>query len=171
MSAILNKEISLLIEILERAYNKSSWHGTNLRGSIRGLNITQLSRRPAPKRHNCWELVIHAAYWKYVVYRRLTGSEKGEFPRMPSNWPKMPAKADLKSWREDLALLEKYHKLLLEAVRKFPAKKLDSRPASSKVPYKQIIYGVAAHDLYHAGQIQLLKRLIKTEKEIKNRNK
>jgi hypothetical protein len=75
----------------------------------------------------------------------------------------MPAKPDLKSWQSDLALLEKYHELLLNTIRNFPATKLNRRLPSSQMPYIQMIYGVASHDLYHAGQIQLLKRLYKTK--------
>ena len=162
MSKKPNPEIMLLVEIIERAYNKQSWHGTNLRGSLRGLTIAQLIWRPGPKRHNCWEIALHTAYWKYAVFRRLTGSDKGSFPRTPSDWPRMPSKHDQKSWRSDLALLEKYHGLLLNSVKDLPPVKLNRLLPKSKLPYRQIIYGVASHDIYHAGQIQLLKRLYKT---------
>ena len=68
------REIALLVEILDRAYNRRSWHGTNLRGSLRGLTPAQLAWRPGKNRHNIWEVVVHAAYWKYAVWRRLTGA-------------------------------------------------------------------------------------------------
>lgn len=163
MNSRLKPLTGLLIEFIEKAYDKKSWHGTNLRGSIRGLTIKQLTWRPGKNRHNAWEIALHAAYWKYATYRRLTGSEKGSFPRTPSDWPAMPKKPDLRSWKADLALLQKYHKLLIEAVRDFPQAKLDKRMPKSDLLYKQIIYGIASHDLYHAGQIQLLKRLMKSK--------
>ena len=62
----------LLVASVEEAFRHRSWHGTNLRGSIRGLTPAEASWRPAAGRHNIWELVVHAAYWKYVVRRKLT---------------------------------------------------------------------------------------------------
>ena len=52
--------------LLDEAFDRRSWHGTNLRGSIRGLPRSTAAWRPAPDRHNIWELVVHAAYWKYA---------------------------------------------------------------------------------------------------------
>ena len=157
----LDSRIALLIEILDQAFEKQAWHGTNLRGSIRGLSVKQLLWRPSPKRHNIWEITLHAAYWKYAVHHRLTGGEKGSFPRSPSDWPRIPDRPDSKAWKLDLALLTEQHKLLRQAIIDFPASKLNSHPAKSKLRYVQLIYGVASHDLYHAGQIQLLKRMQK----------
>ncbi|HMF08109.1 MAG TPA: DinB family protein, partial [Thermoanaerobaculia bacterium] len=70
-------KIAFLIHALDEAYDKSAWHGTNLRGSLRGVSAKAADKRPAPGRHNIRELVVHAAYWKYVARRRLTGAERG----------------------------------------------------------------------------------------------
>lgn len=153
--------IALLIEILDQAFDKQAWHGTNLRGSVRGLSIKQLLWRPSPKRHNIWENVLHTAYWKYAVWRRLTGGEKGSFPRSPSDWPRIPDRLDSKAWKLDLALLTDQHKLLRQAIIDFPPSKLYSALPKSKAKYVHLIYGISSHDLYHAGQIQLLKRMQK----------
>jgi DinB superfamily len=67
------RELQQLLANLDQAYDKRSWHGTNLRGSIRGLTAQKATWRPRRGRHNIWELVVHAAYWKYVVCRRLAG--------------------------------------------------------------------------------------------------
>ena len=72
-----NPQIKLLLSLIDEAYEKKTWHGPNLRGSIRGLTAKQASWRPSPKRHNIWEIVVHAAYWKYIVRRRLLGEKKG----------------------------------------------------------------------------------------------
>ncbi len=157
----LDSRIALLIEILDQAFEKQAWHGTNLRGSIRGLLVKQLLWRPSLKRHNIWENILHTAYWKYAVHRRLTGGEKGSFPRSPSDWPRIPDRPDSKAWKLDLALLTDQHKLLRQAIIDFPPSKLYSTLPKSKVKYIHLIYGISSHDLYHAGQIQLLKRMQK----------
>jgi len=62
-----------ILALIDEAFDKTSWHGPNLRGSIRGVDAGLAAWRPAPGRHNIWELTLHAAYWKYAVRRRLTG--------------------------------------------------------------------------------------------------
>ena len=73
-------DLQHLLVILDQAYDHRSWHGTNLRGSIRGLSPEQAAWRPAAGRHNIWELVVHSAYWKYAARRRLTGEPRHVFP-------------------------------------------------------------------------------------------
>ncbi len=156
-------ETRLLLDLIDQAYDHRAWHGTNLRGSLRGLSPEQLIWRPAPGRHNIWEIMLHAAYWKYIVLRRLTDGAKGEFERSPSDWPEIPDRCDSAAWKRDIAVLTKYHKLLRQAVADFPVKKLFTIPEKSKITYVQFIHGIASHDLYHAGQIQLIKRLQKSK--------
>jgi uncharacterized damage-inducible protein DinB len=152
-------EVRLLLTILDQAYDHPSWHGTNLRGSIRRVSSRQAAWRPAVRRHNIWELVVHAAYWKYAAWRRLTGQPRGSFPFKGSNWFPRPEEATERAWRSDKALLEKMHASLRETVARLSPRDLYSTPRGSKVSNGSLLSGVAAHDLYHAGQIQLLKRL------------
>jgi hypothetical protein len=151
--------ISQLLAIMDAAYNRKSWHGTNLRGSIRGLTPARAAWRPAPARHNIWELIVHAAYWKYVGLRRLTGGARGSFPLKGSNWMTRPQDASVKALTSDVALLEQMHRALREAVAGLSPRELAITPPGSSVTNFALLSGVAAHDLYHAGQIQLLKRL------------
>jgi hypothetical protein len=148
-----------LLAIIDQAYNRKSWHGTNLRGSIRGVSAKQAAWRPAPKRHNIWELVRHAAYWKYVVRRRLTGELRGSFPIKGSNWFRPPEEYSEKTWKADIALLDQMHGSMREAVAGLAIEDLQYTPTGSTTSNFSQISGIAAHDLYHAGQIQLLKRL------------
>jgi hypothetical protein len=147
-----------LLAIMDAAYDRKSWHGTNLRGSIRGLTVRQAVWRPSPKRHNIWELVVHAAYWKYTAFRRFTRAPRGSFPLKGSNWFGRE-RLDERAWREDVALLERSHRDLRAAVAQLTPADLTKTPRGSKVSNFALVSGVAAHDLYHAGQIQLLKRL------------
>ena len=161
MASKSDPRIDLLIEIIDQAFDKPSWHGTNLRGSLRGLTVQQLLWRPSPKRHNIWEIALHTAYWKYAVHRRMTGAPKGLFPRKPSNYPAIPKNPDKSIWKDDLALLAEWHNKFRQVVRQFPSSKWGKCPPESKWTFYQTASGIASHDLYHAGQIQLLKRMLK----------
>lgn len=151
--------IELLLRLIDEAYEKKAWHGTNLRGALRGMTPEEALWRPAPGRHNAWELTIHAAYWKYAVRRRLTGEKRGSFSIKGSNWFDSPSKPDERAWRETVALLDREHRAMRETIAQLPARKLSVKVKGSKYTNVALIYGVAAHDVYHTGQIQLIKRL------------
>ena len=152
-------EIAQLLLVIDQAYDHKSWHGTSLRGSIRRLSPQEAAWRPAPGRHNIWELVVHAAYWKYVVWRRLTSAARGSFPLTGSNWFRRPEEMTETAWRSDVALLDRMHRSLRDAVANLSTNTRHQTVRGSKDGDVALITGVAAHDLYHAGQIQLLKRL------------
>jgi hypothetical protein len=153
----LASEIRLLLDLLDEAFDKKSWHGPNLRGSIRGVTAAQAAWRPAPGRHNIWELTLHAAYWKYVVRRRITGEKRGSFLLEGSNFFARPVEQSEAAWKRDIAILVAEHKTLQQAVARLS---LDShQPGSKWRATLYLIRGAAAHDLYHAGQIRLLRRL------------
>ena len=151
--------IQLLTQIVDQAFHRKSWHGTTLKGSLRGLTVDMAIWRPTIDRHNIWELTLHTAYWKYIVRRRLTRDKTLCFSRKPSNWPALPEDATAKLLKEDVALLQSEHDLLLAAIREFPPSQLNKRATESQWTYAEHVHGIAAHDLYHAGQIQLLKKL------------
>jgi len=153
-------ELALLLRILDRAFDHASWHGVTLRGSLRRVTAAQAAWRPHASRHNVWETVLHCAYWKYAVWRRLTGAPRGSFPLGGSNWWSRPdGPATERAWREDRALLDRTHVALRDAVARTPPASLDRRSRTLKTTPFDLISGIAAHDLYHAGQIQLLKVL------------
>ncbi len=148
----LRFSIRLLLEIIDAAYEKKAWHGPNLKQSLRGVTAEDAAWRPAPGRHNIWEITVHAAYWKYVVRRKLRGEPRSSFSLQGSNWFARPVSGSEKAWREDRALLDEEHRKFREAVLKLLHAK------AGKVPLTQV-FGVAFHDIYHAGQIRLLRRL------------
>jgi uncharacterized damage-inducible protein DinB len=154
--------------MLDEAYDHHTWHGTNLKGSVRRVSAAQATKRPAPGRHNVWELAVHAAYWKYAVLRRLTGAKRGSFPLKGSNWFASPARASETQWRQTLALLDETHRCLREAVAALPAAALSRRTKGSRYTPAEHIAGIAFHDTYHAGQIQLVKRLVRVRVRVRS---
>jgi hypothetical protein len=161
---VAHPEIDSLLALLDEAYSRAAWHGPNLRGSIRGVTAREAALRPGKGRHNIWELVVHAAYWKYTVRRRLLGEKRGSFALPGSNFFKRSAEPSGKAWRADVALLESEHRKLREAVSSIPPNTLDRPARGSKTIVRRLIAGIAFHDVYHAGQIQLIKRFVRIKK-------
>ena len=145
----------LVLALLDEAYEKKTWHGPNLKQSIKGVTSREAAWRPGPGRHNIWEVMLHAAYWKYAVRRRIEGGKRGSFALKGSNFFARPEKGRLNdaAWRADKKLLESEHLALSAAVAKVL---LTERSAK----FVNQLYGVAFHDIYHAGQIRLLRRLM-----------
>ena len=143
--------MEFLLDLLDEAFDKKSWHGPNLRASVRGVTARQAAWRPGPSRHNIWELALHAAYWKYVVRRRITGEKRGSFVLAGSNFFERPVELSEAAWKRDIGILQAEHRNLRRAVAQLPSR-LDRATL-------HLIRGAAAHDLYHAGQIRLLRRL------------
>jgi hypothetical protein len=151
--------VALILRQIDKAYDHKSWHGPTLRGALKGVNAETAAWRPAAGRHNIWELAVHAAYWKYTVLRRIADLPKGSFPLSGSNWFPRPEDRSELAWKRDLRLLEDTHRELRAAVETVRDKDLDRIAPGSKTLLVDLLLGIASHDLYHAGQIQLIKRL------------
>lgn len=151
--------VAMLVAMIDEAFERRAWHGPTLRGSLRGVTAKQAAWRPGRRRHNIWEVTVHAAYWKYVVRSRITGEKRGSFRLAGSNWFKRPESDPLeRAWEDDVRLLVEEHRRLRETILALPVRALDAR-IRGRDTTAFTIRGIAAHDLYHAGQIQLLKRL------------
>jgi hypothetical protein len=151
----------LLLRQYDEAFNRKSWHGPNLRGSVRGVTEEEAAWRVRPHRHNIWEITIHAAYWKYAVRRRLTGEKRGTFVLKGSNWFTCPGPSVPRRWNDAVRLLENEHRLLRKAIAALRESDFGRTPPESGTTIMMMVTGIIAHDLYHAGQIQLLKRLVR----------
>jgi hypothetical protein len=147
------KSDKLILRFLDEAYENRTWHGPNLKQSLRGISAKQAAWRPAPGRHNIWELAVHAAYWKYAVRRRIEGGTRGSFVLKGSNFFERPKELTETAWRADRDLLEQEHRALRSTVTR-------ALEIGRAEPWLATIYGVAFHDVYHAGQIRLLRRLM-----------
>lgn len=146
---------TLLVDLFEEAFDRKTWHGPNLWQSLRGVTAEQAVFRPAPNRHNIWEVALHAAYWKYAVRRRLEGGKRGSFRLQGSNFfhrPE-PGRSNEAAWMADKAILRSEHAALRKAMQKALRKTVTPKTL-------QMLWGVAFHDVYHAGQIRLLRRLM-----------
>lgn len=154
MSPTKAQTAKLVLALLNEAYEKKTWHGPNLKQSLKGVSVVQATWRPGTGRHNIWELTLHAAYWKYAVRRRIEGNKRGSFALKGSNFFPRPQKGNATeaAWAADRKLLQREHRALCASVAKVLRTARGDR-------FLRQLYGVAFHDVYHAGQIRLLRRL------------
>jgi len=147
--------------MFDRSFGRRAWHGPILKGSLKGITIEQALWRPAPKRHNIWEIMLHCAFWMFAVRRSITGIKAEKFSRKGFNWPALPKVTDKKQWKKDVALLTNEYQLLRKTLENISEDDLWKVMPKSKTAYFHVVYGISYHNIYHAGQIQLLKCLQK----------
>ncbi len=151
----------LLLENVQPRPGRGAWHGgpTPL-GALRGVAAAQAAWTPAFGRKSIWQLALHIAYWTYAVRRRLEGGSGARFPRSPANWPEVPEQPDAKRWAEDVTLLKTERERLGATIEKISSSRYGTVLSGGKRwTIGELIVGIAQHDAYHTGQIQMLKRL------------
>lgn len=143
---------------LRRALEGEAWHGPSLLELLAGLSAEQAASHPIAGAHSIWELVLHLATDYDLVLRRLAGD--GLRLTGAQDWPPCPAPTE-ENWQHTVQELKRKNQELRKAVRGFPDERLDDRlvPEVPYTAYTQFI-GVTQHNLYHAGQIALLKRAL-----------
>lgn len=157
-------EILRLEEQLRLTLEGEAWHGPSILEVLEGVTAEQASSHPIPGAHSIWELVLHIISDYTLVLRRLGGDGRQLTPE--EGWPDCPPPT-AENWQRAVESLRRLNQELRDAVRKFPAEQLDMPlvPESPYTAYTQFI-GVTQHNLYHAGQISLLKRAIGRAKEM-----
>ena len=152
-------ETTSVVLLLDEGFSKAAWHGPNLLGSLRGITLPELLCRPRKDGHNAWELAVHCAYWKYAVRNRLVAGRRNTFPLVGSNFFRRDTGASLADWKKDLALLKAQHKALKATILGLNPRTYGNRVQGAIHTVRRLVLGIAAHDIYHAGQISLLKRM------------
>jgi uncharacterized damage-inducible protein DinB len=159
----MSDPLNLLAALAHANFQGTAWQGAALAGAVRGLSAAEALRRPAKGRRNIHEIVLHAAYWKYAVRRRLNPADDAPFPGSPANWPVAPASPDDAEWRRAATLLKREHKKLIHAIGSLDVASLDQVPPGGRTWTRaQLIMGIASHDAYHTGQVQLIKKLVRS---------
>jgi uncharacterized damage-inducible protein DinB len=152
------KETARIADQLSRAYSGKAWHGPSLRTLLRGVTAAQAAQRAIPSAHTIWELVLHIAAWDRVVCERILGGKTTKLPP-EENFPTVRDISET-AWKKTLRELEKQHRALKAAMLKFPTAKLDRNLSGGDYTYYITMHGAVQHDLYHAGQIAILKKMV-----------
>ena len=153
------RDVGLLHDQLHRAFTGPAWHGPSVRAVLAGVSATTAAAHPIAGGHSIWEIAKHIAAWKAFVRRRIEG-EPIESVAADDDWPAVGEASDA-AWTDALADLESAHEKLLATVAGLAAGRLAaplaSEPGTTETVYTTVL-GIGQHDLYHAGQMAVLKR-------------
>lgn len=153
-------QTALLADQIRRAFEGEAWHGDSVLEILKGITAEQAAARPLKNAHSIWEIVGHIAAWDGAVLTRTGGqaatvSDKDNFPAVKD--------ASEAAWRRTVEHLAQVHAELVKAVANFPDSRLQEQVPGKREPYYNYYYmfsGIVQHELYHAGQIAILKKAV-----------
>jgi uncharacterized damage-inducible protein DinB len=151
----ISSEATRIAELLRRAFDGSAWHGPALLELLKDVDAATAAAKTLAKVHSIWELVLHIEVWDRAALRRLTG-EKYQ-PTGLANFPPVP-KPTTTAWRKAIAATKRTHNTLVKTVAGLPDSRLGDRVPGKRYDFYQMLHGIAQHELYHAGQIAILKK-------------
>src|SRR6185503_14401691 len=143
--------------ILEEGYGPGAWYGSDLRTAVAEVTPATAFARPATGRHNIAEVALHHAYWAGQIAAKLTGAAAAPFPVEGEDWFEVADESRL-SWSAITAALEASQQRLSQAVSEI-ASGARTSPLGEAERFDMVL-GITGHAAYHAGQIQLIKKLI-----------
>jgi uncharacterized damage-inducible protein DinB len=150
-------ETDRILDQMDRAYSGDAWHGPPLMQVLAGVSADDASAHPIPGAHSIWEIVQHLTSWKAISQRRLFG----EPIRVPTelDWPPVRETSDA-AWQRALEKLSENHAGLRNVTARFSEDQLQGKAAGPDYTCYQVLHGMIQHDLYHAGQIAILKKAL-----------
>jgi len=154
-------EVERILDQFRRAFDGEAWHGPSLLSLLSDVSATQAVSHPIPSAHSIWELVLHIAAWERACRRRLQG-DKAQLSDV-ENFPPISDSSE-QAWERAKQELIQTHRELLEVIASVDDSRLDEPIISdSTTRYSSIyvtLHGVVQHDLYHGGQIAILKKAL-----------
>ena len=151
-------EIERIADQLKRAFEGEAWHGPSVRELLATTTCGQAAERPIPGAHTIWEIVVHMGVWESVVRRRLLGETIADLAP-EQDWPAVE-NATEPAWRKALEELEQGHLQMRQAIAQLTDKLLDDTVSGKGYSIYVMLHGVIQHNLYHAGQIAILKKAL-----------
>lgn len=152
----MKSEGARIADQLRRAFDGSAWHGPALLELLSDVDAATAAAKPVPEAHSIWELVLHIAVWDDAGLRRLSG--KKWQPTGLANFPRVTKPTEA-AWRKAVTATKRTHDRLVRTVAALPDSRLRERCPGKRYDFYHLLHGIAQHELYHAGQIAILKKL------------
>jgi len=155
MTTSSKSEPALIADQLCRAFEGDAWHGPALLELLQDVDARAASAKPIAGAHSIWELVLHIAVWDWATLQRLAGEVCQ--PEGEANFPPVKDKSDA-AWKKAVAGVKHTHDTLVKTVAALPELRLVEQVPGKDYNFYHLLHGVVQHELYHAGQIAILKK-------------
>jgi uncharacterized damage-inducible protein DinB len=156
----VSTETERIASQLNQSIEGPAWHGPSLKEVLEGVNAGMAAAKPLAGAHSIWDLVNHVLAWQAVALATLHGSEYHSLAG-EADWPRVSDRTE-SAWQSTLTRVDERKALLGQAIRGFPDDRLDELVPGRQFRFYDLVHGVVQHNLYHAGQIAILKRALLT---------
>ena len=150
-------ECTGIADQLQRAFYGSAWHGPAVMELLEDVDAATAAAKPLPNVHSIWELLLHVAVWDGAALTRLSGSKSQ--PTGDANFPPV-RNATAAAWRKTVADAKHKHDRLVKMVSQLSEDRLRDRVPGKRYNFYHMLHGIAQHELYHAGQMAILKKAV-----------
>lgn len=154
-------EVERIVDQFRRAFEGEAWHGPAVLPLLNGISAVEASAHPIPNAHSIWELVLHISAWERACMRRLEGDRA--YLSDDEDWQSVNETTE-DAWQKTKQELIDNHRQLLEVIGSLDQSRLDQPIIEDpSTPFSSVyvtLHGGVQHDLYHAGQIALLKKVL-----------
>jgi uncharacterized damage-inducible protein DinB len=157
---VSTSEVDRIRDQLRRAFEGEAWHGPSVLALLDGVTAQQAAAHPIQGAHSIWELTLHIAAWERACKRRLEGDPAQLTDQ--EDWP--ISDTSEAAWEQTKQQLIDNHRELMDAIARVDESRLNEPIINdANVPYSSVyvtLQGVVQHDLYHAGQIAMVKKAL-----------
>jgi len=149
-------ETDRIADQLKRAFDGQAWHGQSVLELLKDMGAEEAVARPVPGRHTIWEIVLHNIVWNTMAFESVGGKAMRNLP-LEEDWPRVEEYSE-DAWRTTLEKLGEVKVSLVRAISEFGDERLDDTVPGRSYSYYVLFHGLIQHNIYHAGQIAILKR-------------
>src|SRR5271165_786745 len=139
----------------DRVMHGDAWHGDPIWQILEGISAESAAHRPLADVHTIWEIVLHMIFWEGVAARRLAGQRAGLDEAL--NFPAMPSATEA-NWQKTLEQFRASNQAFRLALQALEVARMDELAAAGKRTFYDEAHGLIQHNVYHAGQIAMLKK-------------
>jgi len=150
-------EIERILDQLQRTYEGNAWHGPAVRELVKGVSARQAAAKSVPAAHSIWGIVLHMTAWQDVTRRRLGGEVVIDLPS-ELDWPPIQDQSE-SAWQQAIEHLTQSKQQLHRAISQLDDERLNDAVPGKDYSVYVMLHGVIQHNIYHAGQIALLKKI------------
>jgi uncharacterized damage-inducible protein DinB len=147
-------EAKRIADQLRRSQQGNAWHGPAVGELLKDVDTALAQRRLLPGAHNIWELVLHITAWQAATVRAVKGDKMPQLDGL-DDWP--AAGHTEQDWHNAVERLERVNEELVSSLTNFPDERLGNTVPGREYSFYYLLHGVAQHNLYHAGQMAMLK--------------
>jgi uncharacterized damage-inducible protein DinB len=153
----MTTELHRITSLLRATFEGEPWHGPSVKSTLKEITASQASDRPLSACHTIHELISHMTAWRTFTSEKLSGQGEYDITTSEQDWPATVNDSE-DAWQQTLLKLENSQQQLLAALSKATDDKLRETVLGRKYDFYFLLHGIIQHDLYHLGQIAMLKK-------------